>query len=93
MEEGRLREHRFTLVDRASCNMTGVCDVLSFDDKTIVVHTDMGKLTLRGEELKILDLDVEKGQLSITGKLVGFSYSELSSVKSASKRIFGRVLR
>ena len=68
--------HNIVMEDRKSLMITGVSDVDSFDDATIVVYTDMGELTVRGADLHIGKLNVETGELSITGQIIALGYTD-----------------
>ena len=41
------------LENREKLNITGIVDVLSFDDQIIIIETELGLLTIKGEDLKI----------------------------------------
>jgi len=68
--------HKLTLQDRGSLTMTGVTDVVSFDENTVVLRTGLGMLVVRGEELQLKTLSPEGGQVSIRGKVAGLIYEE-----------------
>lgn len=59
ISSGRL--HRLVLSDRHTGSVTGVNDVVSFDENEIVLDTDMGLLTVRGKELHVKRLTLERG--------------------------------
>ena len=63
MEEklnGRL--HKLVIQNRSAGNISGITDVVSFDENTVVLDTDMGLLTIKGKELHISRLTLEKGR-------------------------------
>ena len=41
------------LENRQKLSISGVIDVLSFDDQVVIVETELGLLTLKGENLYI----------------------------------------
>ena len=55
MEEkiGSNRQHKLILQNRGKGNITGICDVVSFDENAVVLDTDMGLLTIKGKELHV----------------------------------------
>ena len=59
--------------------ITGVEDVISFDTKEVLLETTMGILTIKGEDLKVNRLSIEKGELEIEGTVDSMEYSEISS--------------
>lgn len=71
--------HQIILQDRKTLSVSGVSDVDSFDGLTVVAYTDLGELTIRGSGLTIQRLNVETGDLSLTGEVDSLTYSDMSS--------------
>ena len=67
----------------------GIVKVENFDENAILLITEMGELTIKGDNLHISKMDVDTGDLSVTGNIYGLIYNE--TVKSGS--IFKRLLR
>ena len=61
--------HNLILKDRAELTLSGVTDVDSFDETTIIAYTDYGELTVKGENLHINMLNIDTGDLSIDGRV------------------------
>jgi len=61
--------HKLTFENRTSGTITGVRDVTSFDEKEILLLTSQGKLKLKGEQLHVKRLNLEKGEVDVEGKL------------------------
>ena len=57
-------------------SISGVEDVESFDEETVIVYTTMGTLTLKGSEFRINKLNVECGELVVEGEIDGLEYSD-----------------
>ena len=57
--------HNIVLEDRKMLTISGVADVDSFDEETVIVFTDLGELTIRGTNLHINRLSVEVGELTV----------------------------
>lgn len=74
-ESGSESPHRITLSDREEMEITGVLQVDTFDDREIALQTEMGMLTLRGEDLHIEQLDLEQGIFRCSGLIVGMQYT------------------
>ena len=53
--------HQLILEDRRALTLSGVSDVDSFDEMTVIVYTDLGELTIKGENLHINRLNLESG--------------------------------
>lgn len=68
-------EHTLTVINREQVVISGVHAVDSFDDQEIVLETELGTLTIRGEELHIKQLDLESGRFAVDGMVNAFSYS------------------
>ena len=63
------------LENREKLNVSGVLDVLSFDDQIIIVEKSLGLLTIKGEDLKINKLNIETSDLIIEGLINSLTYS------------------
>lgn len=68
--------HNLVLEDRRLLTVSGVSDVDSFDEETVIVFTDSGELTVRGWDLHINRLSVEMGELTVEGRIGALIYSE-----------------
>ncbi len=64
------------LEDKRFLSVSGVEDVASFDEQTIVAQTVMGELTVAGRELKINSFSTQTGDLSVEGDIVSLGFSE-----------------
>jgi sporulation protein YabP len=70
--------------------VSGVSDVDSFDEQTVVIFTDKGELTVRGRDLHINKLSVEIGELLMEGQIVSLTYSD---EQPKSSGFFSKVFR
>lgn len=68
--------HNVILEDRRVLTVSGVTDIDSFDEQTVILFTDLGELTIKGEDLHINKLNVDSGELSVEGNIHGLSYAE-----------------
>ena len=75
MEELRL-PHKLTLSQREELTMTGVTEVVSFDDTAIVLKTHLGTLSVDGRDLMLKTLSLEGGQVAVTGHISSLIYEE-----------------
>lgn len=64
------------LENREKLNITGVLDVLSFDDQIVIVETELGLLTVKGENLRINKLSTDTEEVIVEGNIFNLSYSE-----------------
>ena len=69
------------LENREKLNVSGVLDVLSFDDQIIIVETELGLLTIKGENLKINKLNIDTSDITLDGYISSLTYSESDSFK------------
>ena len=89
ISSGRL--HRLVLSDRHTGSVTGVNDVVSFDENEIVLDTEMGLLTIRGKELHVKRLTLEKGDLE--GQIDSLNYSSNAALKHSGESFLSRLLK
>ena len=79
-EEKRPRQeaadHHVILEGRASLSVSGVEEVESFDENAIVMHTSLGTLVVRGEELHIEKLSLDGGDLRVEGMVDSLTYED-----------------
>ena len=68
MEEAHL-PHKLQLNERTSLTMTGVAEVVSFDENTVVLQTSLGLLVIQGQQLQLKNLTLEGGQVAVEGSL------------------------
>ena len=75
MEEAHL-PHKLQLNERESLTMTGVAEVVSFDENTVVLQTSLGLLVIQGQQLQLKNLTLEGGQVAVEGSIQALSYEE-----------------
>lgn len=68
------------LENREKLNITGVLDVLSFDDQMVIVETELGLLTVKGDNLRINKLSSDTEEVTVEGKIINLAYSEKTTV-------------
>ena len=80
------------LENRRKLTITGVLDVLSFDDLLVILETDLGLLTVKGENLRINKLSIDSSEVIIEGEISNLSYSEKDFDKK-SKSFLGKIFK
>lgn len=80
------------LENRKKLSITGIVEVVSFSDKQINLNTNLGGLNIKGEELKMTKLDVQNGDIVITGKINSFIYSG-NEARQDSESILTKLFR
>ena len=81
--------HRLTLSDRKSLTATGVTEVDSFDEDSVVLSTSLGTLTIQGSDLKLKNLSLESGQALVEGQISSLSYEEPRASGGFWRRLLG----
>lgn len=78
-------EHEVLIVNRELVTIKGVMHVDSFDDQEVVLDSDYGSLTIRGDDLTIKQLDVQDGSFAVEGLVTAVQYSSSSRSRSKGK--------
>lgn len=68
--------HKLTLNERNSLTMTGVTEVVTFDEDGVILKTALGTLVVQGHGLQLKTLSPEGGQVSVVGKITALIYEE-----------------
>ena len=77
--------HRLTLSDRKKLTLTGIAEVVSFDDSCVVMRTDLGDLIVQGQQLQLKTLNPEGGSVIVEGDICALFYEQ--------KRLSGKLGR
>ena len=67
--------HKVSLLGRKTCALNGVVDVLAFDVNEIILETEQGMLMIKGSELHVTRLSLEKGEVDVEGRIDSLAYS------------------
>ena len=87
------RAHKLILNNRRTCNLTGVNDVLSFDEKEIIIETEQGMLMIKGNDLHVNRLTLDKGEVDVDGRIDSFTYSEQSGMAGKGESFLSRLFK
>ena len=95
MEElsGSARMHKVTMTNRRSCAINGVKDVLSFDEHEILLETEQGMLMIKGDELHVNRLTLDKGEVDVDGKMDSFTYSDAANSGNKNESFLSKLFR
>ena len=74
-QSGIVKNHMLTLDNRRRASLTGVSEVLGFDENQVNLRTENGEVTIAGEGLHVTKLMLDEGQLAVEGKIDGVVYS------------------
>ena len=75
------------LENRGKLSVSGVVDVLSFDDQVVIIETDLGLLTVKGENIRINKLSIDTSEVIIEGDISYLAYSDKELEKSKGSLI------
>ena len=89
----RVRQHKMVLTDRGICNITGVCDVLSFDVAEVLLETEQGMRMIKGSDLHVSRLMLDKGEVDVDGKIDSLTYSENTGYGGKGESLFSRLFK
>lgn len=80
------------LENRKKLSLSGIRDVLSFDDQIVILETDLGMLTIKGEDLRINKLSIDTTEVKIDGKINSLNYSEKQDRKT-NGNLLGKIFK
>lgn len=90
MAQERIEQpHKLTLDQREKLIVTGVTEVISFDEDAVVLRTQLGLLRVEGQQLQLKNLSVDGGQLAVEGTVTALSYEEPRQKSGWLHRLFG----
>ena len=81
--------HSLRLTERKSLSVTGVTEVIRFEEDTVVLQTEMGTLVVQGEQLQLKELSVEGGHVAVEGTVSTLSYEAPRQAGSFLQRLLG----
>ena len=90
---GSTRIHKVSMTNRRNCTINGVSDVLSFDIHEILLETEQGMLMIKGDELHVSRLTLEKGEVDIDGRIDSFTYSDVAGGGHKSESLLTKLFR
>ncbi len=95
MEEvhNNVKSHRIILNNRGAGTITGVNAVISFDPNEILLETEQGMLLIKGKDLNVTRLTLEKGEVETDGKVDSFTYSDIKTGQRDESSIFNRLFK
>ena len=98
LEERKMQTNNMNVIqnlvleNREKLSISGVLDVLSFDDQIVILETQLGLLTVKGENLRINKLSLDTEEVIIDGEIYNLGYSEKDNIQK-SGGIFNKIFR
>ena len=86
VNQDSVKKHRLEMNDRSQLSVTGVTNVINFDDTSVVLETSEGILSVDGQELHIVSLNVDSGDVTVSGSINGIIYPQ--SISRAGGGLF-----
>jgi sporulation protein YabP len=83
------QSHKLSLEGRQKLSITGVTEVLSFDDTTVMLRTALGDLMVGGSQLQLKTLSLDGGQVDVDGQISLLQYEEPKAGGNFWRRLFG----
>ncbi len=90
-----VRMHSVAMDNREKVTITAVTDIDSFNENEIILNTDLGYITLVGEDLHITRLNLDDGHLFVEGHIQSLDYADHEQLRSQKghggivRRVFG----
>lgn len=80
--------HKLVLDERESLSVSGVTEVVRFDEDSIILRTSLGTLVVHGSNLQLKTLSLEGGQVAVAGSVQALIYEQSRSERSGWRRLF-----
>ena len=94
MDEVRnAKAHRITLNNRGAGLITGVNAVISFDPNEVLLDTEQGMLLIKGSDLNVTKLTLEKGEVEVDGRVDSLTYSDMKQGVKEESSLFNRLFK
>lgn len=85
------KPHNLILENRKNLSISGVTDVDHFDEKTVLLYTQMGELTIQGKNLHVNAVSVESGEMTVDGDIWSITYGDKD--KRGAANFLGKLFR
>lgn len=87
------RMHKMVVNNRKNGSLTGVKDVIAFDEGEVILETDMGVLVIKGQGLHVKRLNLENGEVDLEGRMDSFFYSDQKGSMDKKESFFVRLFK
>ena len=87
------KNHKLILNNRKAGLVIGVLDVLSFNLNEILLETEQGMLMVKGTDMHVNRLNLEKGEVDLAGNIDNISYSDIHSGAKAGENLLSKLFR
>lgn len=80
------------LENRQKLSVSGVLDVLSFDDQIVIIETELGLLTIKGDNLRINKLSIDTSEVVVEGEIFNLAYSD-NEIEKKNGGLFNKIFK
>lgn len=89
----KVQNHKLVVNNRKTGVVTGVLDVLSFDLNEILLETEQGMLMVKGTDMHVNRLNLEKGEVDLSGNIDSIAYSEIRAGAKSGESFLTKLFR
>jgi sporulation protein YabP len=82
-----------TLKNRKILEIKGIKKIESLNPDEFYMNTSLGNLVVRGEGLEMQQVDIDKGDLWISGTIYSLEYIEDHKQNKTKQSIFGKIFK
>ncbi len=94
MEERQIpKAHKMVINNRKTSMVTGVLDVLAFDLNEVLLETEQGMLMVKGKDLHVNRLTLEKGEVDLAGQIDSVAYSDVQAQSKKGDSFFVKLFK
>lgn len=84
--------HSLQIDRREKVNVSGMIDVISFDEESVIGETEMGIIIIRGANLHVHKISLDSGELAVTGEVDSVTY-ESPGGPAKAKSLLGKLFK
>ena len=85
--------HKLVMQNREKVELTGITEVVSFDNKEVILETVDGMLQMKGEGFHVKHLTLEKGEVDFEGRIDSLVYSDQQNAAKSAGSFVSRLFR
>lgn len=94
MEQNAIsKSHKLSIDNRKRTCLTGIKDVVAFDVNQVLLESNMGMILIKGADLKVTRLSLEKGEVDVDGHVDSLTYSDVNSYGDKGKSLLKRMFK
>lgn len=79
------------LYNREDLSINDCVDIHSFNEEEVLLETRLGLLHITGDDLRITNLNLEQGEIALTGKIYSLNYTDEINFSQKSGGLFSKL--